>query len=50
MKKRIIIVGGGFGGIRAMHSLRKLLGHDVDVTLIDYRTDTLNKPRLPNVP
>ena len=49
MKKRIIIIGGGFGGIRAMHSLRKLLGHDVDVTLIDYRTDTLNKPRLPNV-
>ncbi len=49
MKKRVIIVGGGFGGIRAMHSVKKLLGHDVGVSLIDYRTDTLNKPRLPNV-
>jgi len=49
MKKRIIIVGGGFGGIRVMHTLKKLLGHNVNIALIDYRTDTLNKPRLPNV-
>jgi len=27
MKKRIIIVGGGFGGITAMHALKKQLGH-----------------------
>ena len=49
MKKRIIIVGGGFGGITAMHALKKQLGHEVDVTLIDFRSNTLNKPRLPDV-
>ncbi|HPR59280.1 MAG TPA: FAD-dependent oxidoreductase [Bacteroidales bacterium] len=49
MKKRIIIIGGGFGGITAMHALKKQLGHKVDVTLIDYRANTLNKPRLPDV-
>ncbi len=49
MKKRIIIVGGGFGGITAMHALKKHIGHKAEVVLIDYRTDTLNKPRLPEV-
>jgi len=49
VKKRIIIIGGGFGGITAMHSLKKQLGHEVDLTLIDYRSNTLNKPRLPDV-
>ena len=49
MKKRIIIIGGGFGGITAMHALKKQLGHEVDVTLIDFRSNTLNKPRLPDV-
>ena len=49
MKKRIIIIGGGFGGITAMHALKKQLGHEVEVILIDYRTNTLNKPRLPDV-
>ncbi len=49
MKKRIIIVGGGFGGITAMHALKKQLGHNIDVVLIDYRSETLNKPRLPDV-
>jgi len=49
MKKRIIIIGGGFAGITAMHALKKQLGHEVDVILIDYRPNTLNKPRLPDV-
>jgi len=49
MKKRIIIIGGGFAGITAMHSFKKQLGHDIEVTLIDYRSNTLNKPRLPDV-
>ncbi|GET29428.1 NAD(P)/FAD-dependent oxidoreductase [Prolixibacter sp. SD074] len=49
MKKRIIIIGGGFGGITAMHALKKQLGHEVEVILIDYRANTLNKPRLPDV-
>ncbi len=49
MRKRIVIIGGGFAGITAMHTLKKLLRHEVDVTLIDYRSNTLNKPRLPDV-
>jgi len=49
MKKRIIIIGGGFAGITTMHALKKELNHEVDVTLIDYRSNTLNKPRLPDV-
>ena len=49
MKKRIIIIGGGFGGITAMHALKKQLEHKIDVVLIDYRAATLNKPRLPDV-
>lgn len=32
-----------------MHALKKQLGHKVDVILIDYRAETLNKPRLPDV-
>lgn len=49
MKKKIIIIGGGFGGITAMHALKKHLGHEAKVILIDYRSNTLNKPRLPDV-
>lgn len=49
LKKRVIIVGGGFGGITAMHALKKQLGHNIDVVLIDFRAATLNKPRLPDV-
>jgi len=49
MKKRIVIIGGGFGGITAMHALKKQLDHEVEVILIDYRSNTLNKPRLPDV-
>jgi sulfide:quinone oxidoreductase len=49
MKKRIVIIGGGFGGITTMHALRHLLGHQIEVVLIDFRSNTLNKPRLPDV-
>ena len=49
MKKRILIIGGGFGGITTMHALKKQLGHKAEVVLIDYRDNTLNKPRLPDV-
>ncbi len=49
MKKRILIIGGGFGGITTMHALKKHVGHDAEVVLIDYRANTLNKPRLPDV-
>jgi len=38
---RVVVVGGGFGGIRAVHHLRD---HDVDVTLIDRRNFHLFQP------
>ena len=46
---RILILGGGFAGITAMHHLKKTLGHSVEVTVIDPRDHSLNKPRLPEV-
>ena len=35
MNSRIIIIGGGFGGIEAAFSLKGLIGSAVDITLID---------------
>ncbi len=48
MNKKIIIVGGGFGGLSAFYSLKKSLSN-VDITLIDSRTTSLEKPSLPEV-
>jgi NADH dehydrogenase len=35
MKARIVIVGGGFGGLEAVFSLKALLSRTCDITLID---------------
>ncbi len=43
VQKRVIIVGGGFGGLRAARSLRRA---NVDVTLIDRRNFHLFQPLL----
>jgi NADH:quinone reductase (non-electrogenic) len=40
---RVVIVGGGFGGLRAARALRSAL---VDVTLIDRRNHHLFQPLL----
>ncbi|HEY3246683.1 MAG TPA: FAD/NAD(P)-binding oxidoreductase [bacterium] len=37
--KRIVILGGGFGGVTAARELRRLLGADHTITLIDRRTE-----------
>ena len=42
MPHRVVVVGGGFGGIRAVERLRKLDG--VQVTLIDRRNFHLFQP------
>jgi NADH dehydrogenase len=39
--RRIVVIGGGFGGLQAVSKLRK---HDVDVTLIDRRNFHLFQP------
>jgi sulfide:quinone oxidoreductase len=36
--KKVLILGGGFGGIATAHRLKQKLGADVDVTLVDKRT------------
>ncbi|MGC8510939.1 MAG: NAD(P)/FAD-dependent oxidoreductase [Acidimicrobiales bacterium] len=45
---RIIIVGGGFAGLRALYRLRAL-GDRVDLTLVDPRPTSLARPSLPEV-
>jgi NADH:ubiquinone reductase (H+-translocating) len=42
-RRRVVIVGGGFGGLAAA---RKLRGADVDVTLVDRRNHHLFQPLL----
>jgi NADH dehydrogenase len=39
--RRVVVVGGGFGGLQAVHKLRRA---DVDVTLIDRRNFHLFQP------
>jgi NADH:ubiquinone reductase (H+-translocating) len=43
VRQRVVIVGGGFGGLHAARSLRKA---DVDVTLVDRRNFHLFQPLL----
>jgi NADH:quinone reductase (non-electrogenic) len=40
--KRVVVIGGGFGGLQAMHKLRK--HQDLDLTLIDRRNFHLFQP------
>src|SRR3954465_6307784 len=40
---RVVIVGGGFGGVRAAHALR---GLDVEITLLDRTNHHLFQPLL----
>ncbi len=42
-RKRVVVIGGGFGGLRAVRALRK---SDVDVTLLDRRNHHLFQPLL----
>jgi len=42
-RHRLVIVGGGFGGLEAVHNLRNA---DIDITLIDQRNHHLFQPLL----
>ena len=42
-RHRVVIIGGGFGGIAA---IEKLKGADVDITIIDRRNHHLFQPLL----
>ncbi|MEM0156939.1 MAG: FAD-dependent oxidoreductase [Thermoplasmataceae archaeon] len=48
-RKRIVILGGGFAGLRFLYDVNRDLGDTVDVTLIDERSTSLEKPSLPEV-
>lgn len=47
-KQKIIIIGGGFAGLRAYYQLNKH-NHNLKITIIDKRTKSLEKPSLPEV-
>ena len=49
MSKKIIIIGGGFAGLRFLYNLRKHMDGQFDITLIDERKTSLEKPSLPEV-
>ncbi|MGC9140210.1 MAG: sulfide-quinone oxidoreductase [Mesoaciditoga sp.] len=49
MKKRILIIGGGFGGLSTFYSLQKNGSKYVEITLVDSRETSLEKPSLPEV-
>jgi sulfide:quinone oxidoreductase len=36
--RRVLILGGGFGGISTAHRLRELMGADVEIVLVDRRS------------
>ncbi len=46
---KIIIVGGGFAGLTALHHLTHHLGGKADITLIDKNADSVNRPTMPEV-
>jgi len=48
-KKTILVLGGGFAGMTALHNFKKTIGHKATIILIDPRVTSLNKPSLPEV-
>jgi len=48
IRARIVILGGGFAGLRALYRLRSL-GEKAEIILIDPRTTSLARPALPEV-
>ena len=42
-KKRIVIIGAGFGGLRFLYDVKKEMGKKFEITLIDMRTTSLEK-------
>ncbi len=48
-RKRIVILGGGFAGLRFLYNVNRDLRDLIDITLIDERSTSLEKPSLPEV-
>ncbi len=48
-RKSVIVIGGGFAGLRFLYDMTSQLRDKVDLTLIDERATSLEKPSLPEV-
>ena len=48
-KPIVLIIGGGFAGLTALHHLRHTLGKQVAITLVDANRDSVNRPTMPEV-
>ena len=48
-KPKILIIGGGFGGLTALHHLEHHLKKKVVITLIDANSDSVNRPTMPEI-
>ncbi len=49
MVKKLVIIGGGFAGLRFLYNVKKHLKDNFEITLIDERKTSLEKPSLPEV-
>lgn len=47
--KKVVILGAGFAGLHIFYKIRHLIGKKIDVTVIDFRSNSLLKPSLPEV-
>lgn len=48
-KAHIVIIGGGFAGLTALHNLQHILGNHAAITLIDANSNSVNRPTMPEV-
>jgi NADH dehydrogenase len=49
MAKRIVVLGGGFGGMQAVTGLERLLGRDAEIVLVSRENFLLFTPLLPQI-
>lgn len=49
MKPRIVIVGGGFAGLRVLYRLHNALYQEAEIVLVDAHSTTMQKPALPDI-
>jgi len=48
-KPRVLIIGGGFAGLTALHHLQHSLKKLVFITLIDSNSNSVNRPTMPEI-
>jgi sulfide:quinone oxidoreductase len=48
-KKKIIIIGAGFGGLRFLYDIKRHFRNEMDITIVDERETSLEKPSLVEV-